>query len=301
MSEPTAISAPASNGPTGAQLQRVQHACALIDAAEGAPPTLAELAGRLALSPGHLQRLFRRATGVSPRDYADARRDSRLRAALRDGEGVTAAIYAAGFGSPSRVYEDAHGRLGMTPAAYAKGGAGAHIAYGLVESPLGCLLVAATAKGLCFIALGEGAAEVEAALRREFPRADSLHRDDAAVAPGTAAVLAILAGETPALALPLDIRMTAFQRRVWQSLIAIPPGKTQSYSDLAEGLGLPGGQRAVARACATNPVALVLPCHRVLRGDGGLGGYRWGVERKKALLARERAAASAAASTASPP
>jgi AraC family transcriptional regulator of adaptative response/methylated-DNA-[protein]-cysteine methyltransferase len=273
-----------------AQLRLVQAACARLDDADAPPVTLAELAASLGVSRGYLQRTFRRATGVSPRDYADARREQRFRVALRRGDGVAAATYDAGFGSASRVYEDAYGRLGMTPGTYAKGGAGLHIGYGVVTSALGPLLIAATAKGICFVALGDTEAEVTAALAAEFPNADRLQRDDLAVAPGVAAVLAILQGETPAVTLPLDVRTTAFQRRVWQSLLAIPPGETRSYGDLAAALDLPRGHRAVARACAANPVALIVPCHRVLRRDGGLGGYRWGVARKKALLARERAA-----------
>lgn len=269
-------------------LRLVQHACALLDAAEDAPPNLATLGARLDVSPGHIQRVFRRATGVSPRDYADARRERRFRAALRAGAGVAGATYDAGFGSASRVYEDAAGRLGMTPARYARGGAGARICYGIVGSPLGRLLVAATERGLGFIALGDTDAQLRAAVDAEFPRAAAVERDDAAVVPGTAAVLAIIAGGEPVLELPLDVRATAFQRRVWQSLIAIPPGATRSYAAIARELDLPQGQRAVARACARNPVALVVPCHRVLRGDGGYGGYRWGVARKKALLAREQ-------------
>ena len=287
----TSNAAAAAPALTPAQLRLVQRACVCLDTADTAPPTLAELGAQLGASPGHIQRLFRRATGVSPRDYADARRERRFRAALREGAGVAAATYDAGFGSPSRVYEDAAGRLGMTPARYAKGGAGAHIVHAVVDSPMGRLLVAATNRGLCFVALGDTDAEVSAALEAEFPNADAIVHDAAAVAPGTAAVLAIIAGTEPVLDLPLDVRATTFQRRVWQSLIAIPPGATRSYAEIARELGMPQGQRAVARACAGNPVALVVPCHRVLRGDGGYGGYRWGVARKKALLAREQAAA----------
>jgi len=275
-------------------LDLVRRACALLDDAEveGTRPTLAELAERLGVSPWHLQRVFKRATGVSPRDYADARRDARFRAELRQGESVASATYGAGFGSPSRVYEDAYGRLGMTPASYARGGQGARIAYSIVESPLGRLLVAATAKGVCFVALGESADDLEESLRREFPRADALHRDDEAIAPAVDALLDYLKGRTPHVDLPLDIRATAFQRRVWQGLMAIPHGETRSYKELAEALGLPNAQRAVGSACARNPVSLLIPCHRALRGDGGMGGYRWGVKRKKALLQQEAAGAA---------
>ena len=272
------------------QLDLVRRACAVLDAAaaeEAGIPTLAELAGELGVSPWHLQRVFRRRVGVSPRDYADARREARLRWNLRAGESIAAATYGAGYGSSSRVYEDAARRLGMTPASYARGGAGARIAYAIADSPLGRLLVAATGKGVCFVALRDHDGALVAALKAEFPNADALIRDDAAILPALQAVLDYLAGQSPHIDLPLDVRATAFQRRVWQGLLAIPPGETRSYGDLAQELGAPGAARAVGSACANNPVALVIPCHRVTRADGGLGGYRWGVAAKKALLARE--------------
>jgi len=272
------------------QLDLVRRACAVLDAAaaeEAGIPTLAELAGELGVSPWHLQRVFRRRVGVSPRDYADARREARLRWNLRAGESIAAATYGAGYGSSSRVYEDAARRLGMTPASYARGGAGARIAYAIADSPLGRLLVAATEKGVCFVALRDHDGALVAALKAEFPNADALIRDDAAILPALQAVLDYLEGQSPHIDLPLDVRATAFQRRVWQGLLAIPPGETRSYGDLAQELGAPGAARAVGSACANNPVALVIPCHRVTRADGGLGGYRWGVAAKKALLARE--------------
>ena len=272
---------------TASHLDLTRRACALLDAAESTPPPLAELAGQLDVSPWHLHRVFRKVTGVTPRDYAEARRDSRFRTELRGGESVASATYGAGYGSASRVYEDAHGRLGMTPASYAKGGKGARIAYGLVDSPLGWLLVAATAHGLCFVALGERPEALAATLQAEFPKADSIRRDDDHIAPALDAVLDHIAGRIPHVDLPLDVRATAFQRRVWQGLLAIPYGETRSYKELAEELGLANAQRAVGSACGANPVALVIPCHRVKRGDGGLGGYRWGVERKRRLLAEE--------------
>lgn len=270
-------------------LDLVRRACALLDAADGSLPSLAEVARRLGVSPWHLHRVFRRVTGVTLRDYADAGRDSRFRAELRETGSVASATYGAGYGSASRVYEDAHLRLGMTPASYAKGGKGARIAYGLVESPLGWLLVAATAHGVCFVALGETPEEPETALHAEFPKAETLVRDDAHIAPALTALLDHLAGRTPHLDLPLDVRATAFQRRVWQGLLAIPYGETRSYGELAAELGMETAQRAVGSACGANPVALVIPCHRVRRSDGGLGGYRWGVERKRRLLESETA------------
>jgi len=280
---------PAAAGLTARQLAAVERACALIDAGEGQSITLAELADHVGLSPWHLQRLFTRAMGVSPRDYAEARRSRRFRDALRNGESVAEATYGAGYGSSSRVYERTGEKLGMTPASYAKGGKGARIAYAIVESPLGRLLVAATARGVCFVSLGDSDAALEAVLAEEFPLAEELRRDEALIAPAVEALLDHLAGRTPHVELPLDVRATAFQRRVWQELMAIPPGETRSYSEIAAALGLPKAQRAVGRACATNPVAIVIPCHRALRVDGALAGYRWGVEVKRKLLRREAA------------
>ena len=282
-----------SAGISPGNLARVRAACAYIDAREGQGVTLARLAAEVGLSPWHLQRLFKKAMGVSPRDYADARRTRRFRDELKNGESIAGATYEAGYGSSSRVYEQAQAQLGMTPASYAKGGKGARIAYAIVDSVLGRLLVAATARGVCFLCLGDTDAVLIAALRAEFPKADALVRDEAAIAPAVDAVLRYLAGETPHAGLPLDVRATAFQRRVWQELIAIPPGETRSYSEIAEALGVPGGQRAVGRACATNPVSIVIPCHRALRQDGTLGGYRWGLKRKQALLQHEAERAQA--------
>lgn len=278
---------PAEAGLSARHLAQVRRACAYIDDHDGQGVTLARLAAHVDLSPWHLQRLFKRAIGVSPRDYADARRSRRFRDELRGGESVAGATYGAGYGSSSRVYERAGMKLGMTPASYAKGGRGARIAFSIVDSPLGRLLVAATAKGVCFVSIGDSDRALEAALRAEFPQAEEVRRDDRAIAPALETVLRHLAGETPHVDLPLDVRATAFQRRVWQELLAIPAGETRSYSEIAEALGLPHGQRAVGRACATNPVAIVVPCHRALREDGALGGYRWGLERKVRLLTAE--------------
>jgi AraC family transcriptional regulator of adaptative response/methylated-DNA-[protein]-cysteine methyltransferase len=277
----------AGAGLSARHLAQVRRACAYIDAQDGQGVTLARLAAHVELSPWHLQRLFKRAIGVSPRDYADARRSRRFRDELKGGESVAGATYGAGYGSSSRVYERAGMKLGMTPASYAKGGQGARIAFSIVDSPLGRLLVAATGKGVCFVSIGESDPALEAALGAEFPKADEIRRDDRAITPALEAVLRHLAGEAPHIDLPLDVRATAFQRRVWQELLAIPAGETRSYSEIAEALGLPRGQRAVGRACATNPVAIVVPCHRALREDGALGGYRWGLERKVRLLTAE--------------
>lgn len=269
------------------QIALVRRACAMIDESEGERLTLAEIAGALDVSPWHLQRLFKRVMGVSPRDYSDARRSAAFRQQLKEGESIAQATYGAGYGSSSRVYERAERLLGMTPASYAKGGKGAEIAFDVVDSPLGRLLVAATAKGLCFLSLGNDDDALVEELRHEFPQAETITRDRHSIAHSVAVVIDYLEGKTPHAELPLDVQATAFQRRVWQELIAIPCGETRTYSEIAESLGVPRGQRAVGRACATNPVSLVIPCHRALRQDGGLGGYRWGMERKAALLENE--------------
>jgi len=203
---------------------------------------------------------------------------------------VTEAVYDAGYGSSSRAYEGAASRLGMTPGTYRKGGQGMRIAYTITESPLGRLLVAATDRGISAVCLGDADAPLEAALRAEYPAAE-VRRDDAVMSPWVARVLQRIEGEEPASTLPVDLRATAFQRRVWEELRTIPIGQTRSYGEIARRIGQPTGARAVARACATNPVALVIPCHRVVAGNGGVGGYRWGAERKRRLLAREAAAA----------
>jgi AraC family transcriptional regulator of adaptative response/methylated-DNA-[protein]-cysteine methyltransferase len=283
---PAAVST-GTSGLSERHLELVRRACAHIDARDGQGVTLASLAETLGLSPWHLQRLFKRAMGVSPRDYAEARRSRRFRDQLKDGESVAGATYGAGYGSSSRVYEDSQRRLGMTPASYAKGGKGARIAYATVASPLGRLLLAATAKGLCYLALGEDDRVLEQRLRAEFPEAEEIAEDPRTIAPAADALLSHLAGQTPHIDLPLDVRATAFQRRVWQELMAIPWGETRTYSEVAEAVGKPRAQRAVGHACATNPVAIVVPCHRVIREDGQLGGYGWGLERKEALLWRE--------------
>jgi AraC family transcriptional regulator of adaptative response/methylated-DNA-[protein]-cysteine methyltransferase len=236
-----------------------------------------------------LHRAFRRLTGITPRDYRDARRAERLRAALQSHGRVGPSVYEAGYGSSSRVYERADAMLGMTPATYARGGRGARIRFTVAASPFGELLVASTDRGICRVSLGEHG---ERDLRREFPAA-IIERDDGALARVAAAVLRHLEGRAPHEELPLDVRATAFQRRVWRELLAIPRGRVRSYADVARALGSPRATRAVARACASNPIALVIPCHRVVRADGGLGGYRWGIERKRRLLDRELLSAGA--------
>jgi len=274
----------------------VARAAALIEAAcmsegEARVPTLEDLGRALNVSPGHLQRRFKAALGVSPRAFADGLRRAALRDGLRAGEGVAAALYEAGYGSPSRIYEAGGARLGMTPATYARGGRGAVIRFAIADSPLDRLLVAATERGVCAVYLGDDDDYLEDELRLEYPEA-VIERDTGDMADHVEAVLAVMTDQSPAHDLPLDIRATAFQAQVWEALRAIPAGETRTYSELAETIGSPRAARAVGHACATNPVSLVVPCHRAVRRDGGLGGYRWGLDRKRALLSIEAASDS---------
>jgi len=256
-------------------------------------PTLDSLARIAQLSPSHLQRAFRRRYGMSPAEYHRARRFGQLKAALRQGAPVSDAVYGAGFGSGSRVYEHSDRLLGMTPASYRAGGAGASIRYTTTATPLGRLLVAATARGICSVTLGTDDAELEQRLADEFPKA-ARERVDAGREDWLDAVIARIASElgwsdddAPALP-PLDVAATAFQWRVWDALTRIPAGQTRSYGEVAAALGQPGAARAVGNACGNNRLALIVPCHRVVREDGSPGGWRWGVQRKQQLLAHER-------------
>ena len=267
---------------------RVLAACRTIDRAE-APPTLTALAREARLSRFHFQRLFKRIVGVSPREYHAARRRSRLQEALGRGTAVDAALYDAGYGSPSRVYERADRLLGMSPGTYRNGAPGAVIRCGYARTGLGWLAVAATARGVCALELGASRAELVERIGRRFARA-TLVGADAALEAWLAAIGAFVAAPARGLDLPLDVRGTAFQQRVWRALQEIPSGATVSYGELARRVGMPRAARAVARAVATNPVALAIPCHRVIAADGGLSGYRWGTARKRKLLERERAA-----------
>jgi AraC family transcriptional regulator, regulatory protein of adaptative response / methylated-DNA-[protein]-cysteine methyltransferase len=281
---------------TNPRLQAVERACryieARVDGSNGdgediGVVTLAELGSHCGMSPWHLQRLFKRVMGVSPRQYGDAHRLKRFKAGLQQGDGVAAATYDAGYGSSSRVYERAAAALGMTPATYAKGGRGAVIRYALTKTPLGHLLVAATERGICFVSLGERREELEKKLHREFPAAEEIQLCEPVLHTAVQAIVDFIAGKEPHINLPLDIRATAFQRRVWEELRRIPLGETRSYREIAQALGQPNAQRAVGHACATNPVPLIVPCHRVVRGDGELGNYRLGTERKRQLLESE--------------
>jgi AraC family transcriptional regulator of adaptative response/methylated-DNA-[protein]-cysteine methyltransferase len=267
-------------------MEMAQQVCRLIEASEGGPITLATLSEKLGVSSFHLQRTFKSIMGITPKDYAETWRVNKFKQGVRQGDAVTNAIYDAGFGSSSRLYENAASRLGMTPATYGKGGRGAVINYATAETQLGRLLVAATNKGVCSVTLGDSDEALKAALLNEFPAAE-IRLDDAMLRSSLKAIVAHLKNKTPNIDLPLDIQATAFQRQVWEQLRAIPYGETHSYSEVATAIGQAKAVRAVARACATNPVALVIPCHRVIREDKSLGGYRWGLERKKMLLERE--------------
>jgi AraC family transcriptional regulator, regulatory protein of adaptative response / methylated-DNA-[protein]-cysteine methyltransferase len=265
----------------------VQAARAYLDAHLDEKVTLAALAAHVGVSAAHLQRTFKARVGLSPKGYADARRMARFKEVVQGGASVTEAMYGAGFGSSRELYERAPEALGMTPGAYRRGGRGASIRYTIVESALARVLVGATDRGVCAVLLAAGDEALTRELRREFPEAE-ISREDAALAELSRAVIARIEGG--AAEVPLDTGGTAFQRLVWSALQRIPPGETRSYRQLAEELGRPRAARAVARACATNRLAVVVPCHRVVRGDGTISGYRWGVARKKTLLARERAA-----------
>lgn len=268
-------------------LSMVRQACKHIENSSDGPPTLTELSSTMNVSPGHLHRVFRRIMGITPRQYADAHRQDRLKARLREGWGVTDAMYESGYGSSSRLYESSTDSFGMTPASYGKGGAGAEISYAIVDSPLGRLLIAATSKGICSVKLGDSDPHLESELRTEFSDAE-IHRDSGELQVWVEAFLDYLSGSAPSLNLPVDVRATAFQRQVWELLRSIPYGQTRSYHEVARAMGHPKAARAVGGACASNPVALVIPCHRVVREDGNLGGYRWGLGRKSRLLAQER-------------
>ena len=269
----------------------VTDACRLIEATDDRVPTAPELAHALDVSTDALRRAFRQVLGVTPRQYGDSLRRERLRRELRDGEGVTRALFSVGYGSTSRLYEGAHDHLGMTPASYRDGGVGATITFTVTDSPLGALLVAVTERGLCKVDLADDAIAAEWSLSNEFHRAD-IRRDDDALAPIVAEVLARIDGRKPARELPLDVRGTAFQRRVWEELQRIPLGETRTYGEIAAAIDAPRASRAVGSACGANPVPVVVPCHRVLPASGGIGNYGLGPRRKQRLLEHEGAAPS---------
>jgi AraC family transcriptional regulator of adaptative response/methylated-DNA-[protein]-cysteine methyltransferase len=275
-----------------ARVDLVERACRLIESAVvdpaslDRPPSLEELGKALAVSPSHLHRLFKAVSGVTPHQYAAGLKLKKFKERVKQGDDLTTALYEAGYGSSSRLYENAASRMGMTPASYRRGGQGKAIAYVIVDSSLGKMLVAATGQGICAVSFGEDDAQLEAFLRDEYPAA-ILQPANETLAGWVEALLQHLAGDLPHLALPLDLQATAFQLRVWEELRKIPYGETRTYTEVACAIGRPKTVRAVANACGANPTVLVTPCHRVVRRDGSLGGYRWGVERKQALLDQE--------------
>jgi AraC family transcriptional regulator of adaptative response/methylated-DNA-[protein]-cysteine methyltransferase len=275
------------------QLERVREICRYIEANLEEPITLDRLAWAFQQSAFHLQRTFKSVLGVTPRAYAESCRMTQLKRNLQAGHSVTRALYDAGYSSSSRLYERSSSHLGMTPNKYRRGSIATHIRYTFADSPLGRMLVAATDKGLCAIQFGDSEPELEESLKHEFPLAQR-QRDDHSLRAWKKALLEGMCDPKPNSALPLDIQATAFQRRVWEYLKTIPFGDTRSYSQVADAIGEPKATRAVAQACARNRIAVAIPCHRVIRRDGDLGGYRWGIERKKKLLALESQRAKAA-------
>jgi AraC family transcriptional regulator of adaptative response/methylated-DNA-[protein]-cysteine methyltransferase len=261
--------------------------CRYIEQHLDEPITLERLGKEFGQSPFHLQRRFKAVLGITPREYADSCRMRLLKRNLQAGDNVTRAMYDAGYGSSSRLYEKTSAQLGMTPDKYRRGAIAATIRYACADSPLGRMLIAATDKGICSIQFARSDGELLEGLKREFPFAVR-KPDNGGLQAWVAGLLQKMRGKGLNAALPLDIRATAFQRRVWAYLQSIPFGATQSYKDVAMGIGQPSASRAVARACATNPVAVAIPCHRVVREDGKISGYRWGVERKKTLLEMEQ-------------
>ena len=281
---------PTERTPVEAQLAAVAKACAILAERE-TPPTLSQLAAEVGVSPFHFHRLFKQVVGVTPREYARAERLKRFGAALEQGAPVSQAAYGAGFGSSSRAYESAAAGMGMTPGARRRAGQGQAIRFAVAKTSLGWVLMAATARGVCAAELGDSRESLLSALRARFAAAE-LREDKTGLREWLEKIAAFIASPDHALALPLDVRGTAFQAQVWRALERIPPGSTASYAEIAAALGRPRAVRAVAQACASNPVALLVPCHRVVRSDGALSGYRWGIERKRELLAREAALAA---------
>lgn len=265
--------------------QLVAQACRVLDAAEEAPDleTLAQACG---VSAFHLHRVFKAHTGITPKAYAAQRRAGRVQRELGDAGSVTEAIYAAGYSSSGRFYAESNERLGMTPRRYRAGGEGVVIRFAVAECSLGAVLVASTVKGICCILMGDDPDALARDLQDRFPKAQ-LRGADADFEQTVAQVIGLVEAPRLGLDLPLDVQGTAFQQRVWQALREVPAGETVSYAELAQRLGMPDGARAVAGACAANPIAVAIPCHRVVRMDGSISGYRWGVERKRALLDRE--------------
>lgn len=275
-------------GERSLQLQKVEAARRFIDENLETTLSLDAISRHVGMSPFYFQRMFKKIAGISPRQYQQAQRASKFKTALHGDARITDAIYDAGYGSSSRAYENVPAQLGMTPSAFRHNGAGTEIRYTILSSKLGKLLVATTPRGLCSVRFGESDAELDRELRHEF-RAAAIERNDHALGPIADQVEELLRDGVSAAHIPLDIQGTAFQQLVWKALRRIPRGKTRSYSDIAKTIGKPKAVRAVAGACASNPVAVVVPCHRVVGKNGSLAGYRWGVKRKAALLESERA------------
>ena len=276
----------------------VRRACEMLEGESDVTPSLSGISRRLGVSAASLQRMFRRTLGVTPGEYAAARRLERLKGGLRNGQSVTEALYDAGYGSSSRLYESASQRLGMTPGAYRRGGRGMKIRYQTADSEFGKLLVAGTERGVCSVRLADSEAELGVRLREEYPEA-TIERDEGSLSAWVEQIIEYLKGARVSLGVPLDIQGTAFQFRVWRALGEIGYGSTKTYGEVAAAIGQPGAARAVGNACGSNPVALVIPCHRVVGSNGALGGYGLGIERKKLLLAHEaRAERKAAGPTA---
>jgi len=270
----------------------VQQACRLLDGEDDGAPDIAAIGRGLGVAGAQLQRMFRRTLGITPRQYAEARRLARLKEGLRDGRSVTEAMYDAGYSSSSRLYEPAVTQLGMTPATYRKGAPGTVVRYSISECSLGRMLVASTERGVCAVHLGDSDAELGMALRGEFPSA-VIHRDDGRLAGWVGQILEHLDGVRPRLDLPLDVQGTAFQWRVWRAMQQIAYGETRTYGEIAKAIGQPRAVRAVGQACGSNHVPIIIPCHRVVASGGKLGGYGGGIERKRRLLETEKAVASA--------
>jgi len=269
------------------QAESIDRICRYIEANLDSRLTLSMLSAHTGISPYHLQRTFKRNVGISPRQYVEARRLVKMKRSPRNGETVTKALYKAGFSSRSRLYEKVPNRFGMSPGAFRRGGVGLRIEYTIVDCPLGRLLIGATERGICAVCMGDSDTTVKAALSEDYPSAE-LHRNDESMLKWVTEFMKYFSGQHLKLNLPIDVQATAFQWRVWKEIQSIPSGKTNTYSEIGSALGAPKGARAVARACATNPVSLVIPCHRVVGEDGGLHGYRWGKKRKQALLLHEQ-------------
>ena len=265
----------------------VSKAAALLAKSVEESVRLETIAAEVGSSPAGLRRAFRAMTGLSPREFAEAARMKRFKKLLREGLTIAEALYSCGFGSPSRIYEKTNSHLGMTPGEYRKGAPGVNMEYSITRTTLGSVLIATTEKGISAIYLGENDKQLISELRAEYPKAQ-LQQKSTSHGDWTREVCHRMEGAKPSVELPLDVQATAFQRRVWNELQKIPPGATRTYTEIAHALGKPESVRAVARACATNPVSIAIPCHRVIRKDGQLAGYRWGLKRKQELLERER-------------